>query len=183
MVMIKRYPNRKLYNTVSKQYVTLEGIAELIRQGGEVRVVDHASGEDLTALTLTQIILEHERKRGGLLSNAALTALIRLGSDRISALQRSLLTASPLRRQVDELIKFRVQELTHQGKISKKQGQQILEQLLDNSAEREPGSMADSLTDEKLVAYLQERQIPTQEDIQRLSEQLEDLAIKLDGLA
>ena len=63
MVTIKRYPNRKLYNTEAKQYITLEGVADLIRQGAEIQVVDHASGEDLTALTLTQITLEQEKKR------------------------------------------------------------------------------------------------------------------------
>ncbi|MGD8735253.1 MAG: polyhydroxyalkanoate synthesis regulator DNA-binding domain-containing protein, partial [Anaerolineae bacterium] len=55
MTRIKRYPNRKLYDTEAKQYITLEGIAALIRQGNEVQVIDHATGEDLTALTLTQI--------------------------------------------------------------------------------------------------------------------------------
>ena len=45
MPIVKRYPNRKLYDTEAKQYVTLEGIAELIRQGQEVHVVDNATGE------------------------------------------------------------------------------------------------------------------------------------------
>ncbi|MGD8806379.1 MAG: polyhydroxyalkanoate synthesis regulator DNA-binding domain-containing protein, partial [Chloroflexota bacterium] len=61
MILIKRYPNRKLYNTEAKQYVTLEGIAELIRQGQEVQITDHQTGEDLTAVTLTQIIFEQEK--------------------------------------------------------------------------------------------------------------------------
>ncbi len=67
MVVIKRYPNRKLYDTIAKQYITLDGVAELVRQGSEIKVVDHASGEDLTAFTLTQIILEQEKKRMGYL--------------------------------------------------------------------------------------------------------------------
>ena len=53
MPLIKRYPNRKLYDTEAKQYVTLEQIAELIRSGKDVQVIDHESGEDLTALTLS----------------------------------------------------------------------------------------------------------------------------------
>ena len=63
MPLIKRYPNRKLYDTEAKAYITLEQIAYLIREGQEDHVVDHASREDLTALTLTQVILEQERKR------------------------------------------------------------------------------------------------------------------------
>ena len=67
MNIIKRYPNRKLYNTSSKQYITLEGIADLIRAGEDVQILDHTNGEDLTALTLTQIIFEQEKKKSGFL--------------------------------------------------------------------------------------------------------------------
>ena len=95
MVVIKRYPNRKLYDTVAKQYIALEGIAELVRQGSEIKVVDHASGEDLTAFTLTQIILEQEKKRPGLLTHSFLTDLIRTRGERISALKSNLIAPSP----------------------------------------------------------------------------------------
>ena len=67
MVTIKRYPNRKLYNTNSKSYITLDGIAALIRDGSEVEILDHGTGEDLTTVTLTQIIFEQEKKHAGFL--------------------------------------------------------------------------------------------------------------------
>jgi polyhydroxyalkanoate synthesis repressor PhaR len=92
MVAIKRYPNRKLYNTETKQYITLQGIADLIREGEEVQVTDHASGDDLTALTLTQIILEQEKRQDGLLSNSFLTGLIRTGGERLSFFRQEGLT-------------------------------------------------------------------------------------------
>ena len=92
MVAIKRYPNRKLYNTETKQYITLEGIADLIRMGEEISVTDHKNGEDLTSLTLTQIILEQEKKQDGLLSNSFLTGLIRTGGERLSAVRRESMT-------------------------------------------------------------------------------------------
>ena len=79
MTIIKRYPNRKLYNTNTKQYVTLDGIAGLIRQGEEIQILDHASGEDLTTVTLTQIILDQEKKQSGFLPLAVLTGLIQSG--------------------------------------------------------------------------------------------------------
>ena len=62
-IIIKRYPNRKLYNTDTKTYITLDAIAALIRKGQSVQVVDNATGDDLTALTLSQIIFEQEKKR------------------------------------------------------------------------------------------------------------------------
>ena len=60
-VLIKRYANRKLYDQGRSRYVTLEELAELIRQGREIRVVDAVSGEDLTGQTLAQIILDSAR--------------------------------------------------------------------------------------------------------------------------
>ena len=77
MVVIKRYLNRKLYDTVGKQYITLAGVAELIRQGCEIQVVDNASGEDLTAYTLAQIIMEQEKNQAGRLPHSFLADMIR----------------------------------------------------------------------------------------------------------
>jgi hypothetical protein len=60
--VIKRYTNRKLYDTVESRYVTLDEIAEMIKGGQEVKVVDNRSKEDLTSVTLAQIIFEEEKK-------------------------------------------------------------------------------------------------------------------------
>jgi len=57
-VVIRKYANRRLYNTSSRKYVNLDDIAALIRQGADLQVVDAKSGEDLTRLVLTQIIVE-----------------------------------------------------------------------------------------------------------------------------
>lgn len=66
MRTIKRYPNRKLYDTREKRYVKLSEVAELVRRGEQVRVVDHTTGEDLTGPTLSQILFESRRRRGPL---------------------------------------------------------------------------------------------------------------------
>ena len=60
--IVKRYANRKLYDTERSCYVTLEDIALMIRAGDEVRVIDNKNGEDLTSVTLAQIIFETEKK-------------------------------------------------------------------------------------------------------------------------
>ena len=77
--VVKRYSNRKLYDTQESRYVTLEEIEEMIRSGKEIAVVDAASGEDLTAVTLTQIILENERSHRATLPTAFLHQLIKHG--------------------------------------------------------------------------------------------------------
>jgi polyhydroxyalkanoate synthesis repressor PhaR len=60
-ILIKRYANRKLYNTETSRYITLKGIAELIDVGEEVRVVDNETGEDITKVALGQILVDTER--------------------------------------------------------------------------------------------------------------------------
>lgn len=60
-VVIKRYGNRRLYNTAASRYVNLDDIAALVREGKEVQIVDAKTGQDLTRVTLTQIITEDAR--------------------------------------------------------------------------------------------------------------------------
>lgn len=88
--VIKRYSNRKLYDTQESRYVTLEEIEEMIRAGKEITVVDAATGEDLTSVTLTQIILENERARRTSLPAAFLHQLIKYGEAWQEFVQRSL---------------------------------------------------------------------------------------------
>jgi polyhydroxyalkanoate synthesis repressor PhaR len=88
--VIKRYSNRKLYDTQESRYVTLEEIEEMIRAGREISVVDAASGEDLTSVTLTQIILENERARRASLPSAFLHQLIKHGESWQDFVQKSM---------------------------------------------------------------------------------------------
>ena len=62
MKLIKRYSNRKLYDTERSSYVTLEEISQMVRDGSELRIVDNKSGEDITSVTLAQIVFEQEKK-------------------------------------------------------------------------------------------------------------------------
>ena len=89
-VRIKRYANRKLYDQSRSRYVTLEELEELIRQGREIRVVDAESGDDLTSLTLAQIILENARGRRSSLPSAFLHQLIKHGETWQDFVQQSL---------------------------------------------------------------------------------------------
>lgn len=88
-ILIKRYANRKLYDQSRSRYVTLEELEELIRGGRQIRVVDAVSGEDLTNLTLAQIILESERERRSSLPAGFLHQLIKHGQAWQEFLQQS----------------------------------------------------------------------------------------------
>lgn len=76
-LLIKRYASRRLYNTETSDYVTLEDIAKVIRAGREVQIVDLKSGDDLTRQYLLQIIAEHESKGESVLPINVLTDLVR----------------------------------------------------------------------------------------------------------
>lgn len=82
-MLVKKYGNRRLYDTEQSRYITLEELAESIRQGKDVHVVDAKTGDDLTTGTLAQIIIEG-RGAGRLLPPALLVQLIRMGDDALA---------------------------------------------------------------------------------------------------
>lgn len=90
MKLIKRYSNRKLYDTERSSYVTLEEISQMVREGAELRIVDNKSGEDITSVTLAQIVFEQEKKDKRTLPMQALRDMIRSPSDFISRLSRDV---------------------------------------------------------------------------------------------
>ena len=76
-LLIKRYASRRLYNTETSDYVTLEDIAKVIRSGREVKIVDLKTGDDLTRQYLLQIVAEHESRGESVLPIGVLTDLVR----------------------------------------------------------------------------------------------------------
>jgi polyhydroxyalkanoate synthesis repressor PhaR len=95
--VIKRYTNRKLYDTVESRYVTLDEIAQMIKGGAEVKIIDNRSKEDLTSVTLAQIIFEEEKKRSQM-PLGVLREIIRHGGEAVAGFYqdkvRSPITAS-----------------------------------------------------------------------------------------
>lgn len=179
MPVIKRYPNRKMYDTEAKKYITLEGVAALIRQGQEVTVVDHATGEDLTAVTLTQVIFEQEKKRSGFLPKSVLTGLIQAGGETMGTLRRTLASPLDLARQVDEEIEQRVQALISRGELADEEGFHLRDKLLAPSHKQPRASW---VNEEELEQALVKRGVPNREDLQQVLDQLEALAAKLDSV-
>jgi polyhydroxyalkanoate synthesis repressor PhaR len=179
MSLIKRYPNRKLYNTETKQYITLEVIADLIRQGDEIQVIDHTSGEDLTAVTLTQIIFEQEKKQSGFLPKSVLTGLIQAGGDTLNSLRRTLATPLNLLHQVEEEIDRRLQALIKGGELTMEEALRLRDKLIvtDQLSGEEP-----VITEAVVADYLARREIPTRDDLAQLHQQVDELLLLLDDL-
>jgi polyhydroxyalkanoate synthesis repressor PhaR len=77
--VIKRYGNRKLYDVAASEYVSLEQVAAIIRAGETVEVIDNVTGDDITAQTLTQVVLEEGKRGRGVLQTDLLHDVLRRG--------------------------------------------------------------------------------------------------------
>ena len=113
--LINRYESRKLYDTEESRYVSLEEISNWIRQGQEVKVVDNATGSDVTSQTLTQIILDEGRKGTSFLPSELLHDLVRLGERAVNtgieqvqhSVDRLIDRLGPVRRAREEMTSLR----------------------------------------------------------------------------
>ena len=103
--LIKRYGSRKLYDTEESRYVSLEELGTWIREGQEIRVIDNATSDDVTAQTLTQVILEQSRRGTAQPPSELLHALIRQGGEWVST------GVAQLNQGVDRLIQVGVERL------------------------------------------------------------------------
>ncbi len=179
MPVIKRYPNRKLYDTKAKRYITLDGISELIRNGAEVQVIDHTTNEDLTAVTLTQIIFEQEKRNSGFLPKSVLTGLVRAGGDTLNTLRRSLNSPLELLKHVDEEIEKRLQALVERGEMAKDEALAMGEKLMNAGQEKSKELLPGQQRLEKLLTV---RGVPSREEVEGLTNQIESLSAKIDSL-
>ena len=99
--LIKKYANRKLYDTRTSHYVTLEGIADLVRKGNEIKVVDRDNGNDLTQVILSQIVLSQEKHGPARLVDAGGEALQERGQALLDYVRKTLNVPADLRNQME----------------------------------------------------------------------------------
>lgn len=99
--IIKRYANRKLYDTEHSRYVTLDQISEMIRNGDDVKIVDNKTKEDLTTVTLAQIIFEEEKKQRSFLPLGAMRNIIQSGGEWFAEAQRRVKDILPVKKKED----------------------------------------------------------------------------------
>ena len=125
--VIKRYTNRKLYDTVESRYVTLDEIAEMIKAGAEVKIIDNRTKEDLTSVTLAQIIFEEEKKTSRM-SLKTLRDLIRQGGEYAQQLVEG--TQAELRGRVEAVrhaAEQRVQTLLNKGQATGDRARELVQ--------------------------------------------------------
>ena len=136
--LVKRYGNRKLYDTSESRYVTLEEIGRWVKAGEEVKILENDTGEDLTAVTFAQIILEEERRKSGLLSLRMLRDIIQHGEAALQGIATTVDRGMEAIRTAPERAGRQVRELTQISQISDRLGQlqRVVDETLRRSVER-----------------------------------------------
>jgi polyhydroxyalkanoate synthesis repressor PhaR len=176
--VIKRYTNRKLYDTVESRYVTLEEIAEMVKAGAEVRIVDNRSKEDLTSVTLAQIIFEEEKKSSKM-SLRTLKALIRHGGERAHQFVED--TQAELRDRVEGLrqaAETRVQTLLTKGQATGDRAKDLV------AASQEAVTQFQRRVDERVRAAVEGMSnLPDiRRDLQQIASRLDEIDRRLKDL-
>ncbi|HEX9244398.1 MAG TPA: polyhydroxyalkanoate synthesis regulator DNA-binding domain-containing protein [Anaeromyxobacter sp.] len=169
--VIKRYTNRKLYDTLESRYVTLDEIAQMIKAGAEVKIIDNRSKEDLTSVTLAQIIFEEEKKtaRVGL---ETLRGLIRQGGEAAHRLVEG--TGAELRDRVEAVraaATQRVQSILQSG-----------QQTGDRAKELVQGSQEAFLAIQRKVDERVRAAMEGMSNLGEVKRSLEELGRRIEGL-
>ena len=171
MPTIKRYANRKLYNTQTRRYVNLDESAGMVQNGEEVHIVDHQSGADLTAATLLQVILDLEKKIGAYVPNSFLARIIQTSNSAFSQLHEAFgLTHHLSDETINQEIKRRMTILREDGTISLNEFETLIGHLTDERFDQSSLNLP--------VTEIDEDYIPL-EDLHFLINQVRDLETRL----
>ncbi|MGB5984527.1 MAG: polyhydroxyalkanoate synthesis regulator DNA-binding domain-containing protein [Desulfobacterales bacterium] len=181
MRTIKKYVNRKLYDTLEKSYITMEGLAELIRSGEEVVIIDNRTKEDITAAVLTQLLAREDTARGDELPTRLLFKLLQKGGDALgdyarkyAAFGHSALTLaeSEIERRVNKLIRNR--------ELTARQGRQLSDDLKTSATQMKNwvGGMIEQRLDDLLDAV----NLPNRDQVDELNRKIDALTRKVDRL-
>ncbi len=130
-IIIKRYANRKLYDTSRSRYVTLEEISQMVHDGHDVKILDHKSKKDITSITLAQIIFEKEKKQR-ILPSSTLIDTIRSGGEAISGFIQKTVKFGRLKEDVEKTSET-FERLLSSKVISRDEWVKLLHDLYDAS--------------------------------------------------
>jgi polyhydroxyalkanoate synthesis repressor PhaR len=176
--VIKRYTNRKLYDTVESRYVTLDEIAEMIKAGADVKILDNRTKEDLTSVTLAQIIFEEEKKTSKM-SLKTLLDLIRHGGERAAQIVED--TQAELRGKVEavkQAAEQRVQTLLYKSQQTSDRAKELV------ATSQEAVTQFQRRIDERVKAAMEGMSNlgDLQRDLGEISRKLDDIERRLGEL-
>ncbi len=128
--VIKKYQNRKLYDTQDSCYVTLDGIAKMIREGQEIVVIDNNTKADVTALILTQVLYEQEKTHQSVLPVTILKTIIKSGSNNLFEFMRKyILGILDTQTQSAEDLRTHLERLVAKGDLTQTEATNLQAQI------------------------------------------------------
>ncbi|MFQ5457409.1 MAG: polyhydroxyalkanoate synthesis regulator DNA-binding domain-containing protein [Myxococcota bacterium] len=179
-LLIKRYSNRKLYNTGESRYITLDELADLIKAGEHIRVVDNDSGEDLTSVTLSQILLENERKKRDALPRSLLIDLIQRSDQLVDTVKKSISSGVGIITDAGGDLERTVRRLVSRGELAADDGEKLVKRLADWVKEGQSG--IEGQIDQRIRKLTRRFDIPARDDVDRLRSSIDRLAESVERL-
>ena len=183
MRTIKRYSNRKLYDTEDKRYITLEQIAQLVRDGLDIRVIENQTGEDLTTVTLSQILLEQEKRKEGRLPKSFFMNLIQRSSTTVVDFMRknvlNYFDHGFLSGDEDAIDKS-VDKLVEAGEIPQDEASALKDEIRSRKASFK--QRMDEMIERRVQDVLGKLSIPNTSELERLRARVQELTEKLEQL-
>lgn len=178
MHRIKKYANRKLYDTTDKKYISRARLSELIKQGKDIHIVDNETGEDLTASIVSSLIATTRGKAGGTVSSGVLIQLFRKGGNAltdyakryVSLWQRSFVMAED---EIDHMVKG----LVKNKEISKSEGTRLKNEIIGYTSSIKEW-ISDTI-DRRLKEVLSATNLATKDQVSSLTERIHILEEKL----
>jgi len=178
MHKIKRYANRKLYDTTDKRYVTLNQIAEIVKAGEEISVKDNKTGKDLTSATVSQILARDKKGKSDDIGSSVLIRLLRKGPGAlvdygwkyVSLWERALTMA-------DEEIDRLVDRLVKDKELSKSEGSKLKKDILGRADDLR--NWIKDKIDQRVNEVLGRMNLATKDQVARLTARIESLTKKV----
>jgi polyhydroxyalkanoate synthesis repressor PhaR len=178
MHVIKRYSNRKLYDASDRHQITLDGISRLIRAGEDVKVVDNDTGEDITTVILSEILLESERTSTGPFSKTILTSLVRAGTATFEQFRRTI-TGTGIVQLAESEMERVINTWVEIGHMTEQEVLRTVEQIIERRR-KDRGDI--DVVEERIAEALKKAKVPTRDEIERLAAQIHGLSVQVGNL-
>ena len=181
MRTIKRYSNRKLYDTEDKRYITLEQIAVLVRENQDIKVVDNQTGEDLTTVTLSQILLEQEKRKETSLPKSFFTNLIQRSTTQVMDFtKKNVLSWFDSSFGSEQEVEANIDKAVASGEVSQDEAKKLKDEIRSRTASFK--KKMDEMIERRVQDVLERLNIPTKNDMSKLNERLDEITRKFQSV-
>lgn len=181
MHLIKKYANRKLYDTTDKRYLTMDRLAELIKSGEEVSIVDNETGDDLTSSIVSQLLAREDSDTVKAVPSRVLMQMLRKGRGTLFGYGKKYVSLwqSALTLSKDEIEKL-VNSLVHEKEISESEGKNLKNEIL-GFANNLKSWIIDSI-DQQVSEGLKMMNLSSKDQVNALTKRVDELTKKVKEL-